>query len=157
LHGVWLWALYPLLAVILIQLLKLLFGTDAGSAQFSMLSVFVMVGFMAGGAVGCFTGIILGLIVGGVLAMVTYRILLPTKDVRRYRYTMEVICIVVGGPAALLLVLASGLPQFGANGWGAEWSWLVWGVVPTLIASIGIWWAGHHVADWAGATATATA
>jgi hypothetical protein len=155
--GAVLGALYPLFAVILIQLLKILFSADASSANVTMLGIWVEVGFIAGLIVGGIAGLLLGFITGVVLAALTPRVLDPTADMRRLRKVIAITCIVVGGPAALLLVLASGLPQYFANGWGAEWSWFVGGVTPTLIATIATWWAGRHVAVWVGATATATA
>ncbi|HEX9989413.1 MAG TPA: hypothetical protein VGE45_13175 [Chloroflexia bacterium] len=154
--GAVLGALFPLLAVILIQLLKVLFGGDASSANVSMLSTWVGVGCMVGLAIGGIAGLLLGLLTGVVLAALTYKVFNPTPDLRRYSNAVQITCIVVGGPAALLLVLAGGLPQYGANGWGAEWSWFVWGVTPTVIATIATWWAGRHVAAWVGATASKT-
>ena len=154
--GAVLGALYPLLAVILIQLLTVLSGGDANAANVTMFSIWVGVGCIAGLIIGGIAGLVLGVITGVVLATLTYRVFSPTADVRRYRNAIEMTCIVVGGSAALLLVLASGLPQYGANGWGAEWSLFVWGATPTFIATIATWWAGRHVAAWVGATASKT-
>lgn len=155
--GAVLGALYPLLAVILIQLLKILFGSDADSANVTMLGIWVGVGFIAGFIIGGNAGLMLGLITGIVLATLTYTVFNPTSDMHRYRKAIEITCLVVGGAVALLFVFASGLSQYFAIGWGAEWSWLVWGVTPTLIATVAIWWAGRQVATWVGATAPATA
>lgn len=154
--GAVLGALYPLIVVLLIQLLKVLFGSDASEANVTMLSIWVEVGCIVGLIIGGIAGIVLGFITGVVLATLTYRVFNPTADVRRYRKAIEVTCIVVGGPAALLLVLVSGLPQYGSNGWGEEWSWFIWGVTPTLMATVATWWAGRHVAAWVGATASKT-
>lgn len=121
-----------------------------------MLSIWVGVGCIVGLIIGGIAGPVLGFITGVVLATLTYRVFSPTADIHYYRKAIEITCILVGGAAALLLVLASGLPQYGANGWGAEWSWFVWGVTPTFIVTIATWWAGHHVAAWVGATASKT-
>lgn len=145
-EGMLLGALYPLLAVILIQLLKVLFGNDAGSANEPMLVIWVGVASVVGLVVGGVTGLLLGGFMGVVLALLTYWVLNPSTDIRRYLRIIEITCIGVGGLAALLLVLISGLPQYGASGWGAEWSWAVWGLTPTLIATAAIWWAGHSIA-----------
>jgi len=149
--GMMLGALYPSLAVLLIQLLKTLFGSDANEANVNMLSIWAGVGCVAGLLVGGIVGLVLGLFIGVVLAILTYRVFNPTHDVRRYQRAIEITCVVIGGLTALLLVLISGLPQYGATGWGAEWSWVVWGVTPTLLATAAIWWAGRRVAAWVGA------
>lgn len=152
--GMVLGALYPLLAVMLIQLLKVLAGSDANEANETMLSIWVVVGCIAGLILGGIAGLFLGLITGTVLAVLTFWVFSPTADIGHYRTAVEITCVVVGALAALLLVLGSGLPQYGANGWGAEWSAVVWGATPTLIATIATWWAGRHVAAWVGATSS---
>lgn len=154
--GAVLGALFPSLAVTLIQLLKMLFGTDASEANATMLSIWAGVGCIFGLVIGSIAGLVLGLMMGVVLATLTYRFFNPTTDIRRYRLAIEITCIVMGGSSSLLLVLVSGLPQYGASGWGAEWSWLVWGVAPMLIATTATWWAGRHVAAWVGATVSET-
>ena len=153
--GAVLGAFYPLLVVILIQVLKVLFGSDASEANVTMLSIWVGVGSIAGLILGGIAGLLLGFITGVVLATLTYTVFTPSADIGRYQGAMEITCIVVGGSAALLLILVSGLPQYGARGWGAEWSSVVWGVTPVFIATAATWWAGRHVAAWVGATTKA--
>lgn len=148
--GAVLGGLFPFVAVLLIQLLKLLFGTDAGSANWTMLNIWMGVGFFAGWALGGIAGLILGLFVGTVLAVLTYKFFNPVADFRRYRIVVQLVCLLVGAPAALLLDLLSGLPRW--DGWGAEWAWLVWGLTPTLIATTAIWLAGRYSANWVVAT-----
>ncbi len=148
--GMVLGALYPLLIVLLIQLLKVLSGEDANAANVTMLSIWVGVGCFAGLITGGIAGLVLGFITGILLATLTFRVFSPIANIHRYRRAIELTCIVVGGSAALLVVLVSGLPQYGAVGWGAEWSWFVWGVTPTFIATTATWWAGRRVAAWVG-------
>jgi hypothetical protein len=153
--GALLGALFPLLAVLLIQLLKVLFSGDADTANTSMLSTFALVGALLGFVLGGVAGIVLGLITGVALAAVTWWAFRPLVGVgRRYRMAAEITCLVFGGAGALLLVLTSGLSEYGSRGWGAEWGWLVWGVVPTLVATIAAWWAGRRVATWVVSTAS---
>jgi hypothetical protein len=78
--GAVLGALFPLLMVILIQLLKMLFGGDANEANGTMLSIFVGVGCIAGFIIGGCAGLVLGFIVGVVLATLTHRVLDPTVN-----------------------------------------------------------------------------
>lgn len=128
----------------LFPLFVILTSGDGNATNTSMLGTFVILGCFAGFVMGGIAGLIIGFITGVVLATMTYRVFNPTTDIRRYRRVIEITCIVVGGSAALLLVLASGLYR----GLGGEWSWLVWGVTPTLIATTATWWAGRHVAAW---------
>jgi hypothetical protein len=151
--GAVLGALFPFLAVLLIQVLKMSFGTDAGTANWTMLNVWMGVGCVAGLALGGIAGSVLGLFMGLVLTAFTYKVVKPVSDIHRYSVAVQLVCIVVGGAAALLVDLISGLPRWGANGWGAEWSWLVWGVAPAVVATLAIWWAGRHVANWAATIA----
>lgn len=145
--GTLLGALYPLFAILLTLLLIVLSGGDTGAANGTMLNIWVGVGFWVGFTLGGIAGIILGFLTGVVLAMVTYSVFTPIVDFHSYRRTMEIMSLLVGGIAALLLVIASGLPQYGSRGWGGEWGWLVWGVVPIFVATMAAWWAGRRVTD----------
>ncbi|MDQ5824444.1 MAG: hypothetical protein M3441_09595 [Chloroflexota bacterium] len=149
--GASLGALYPLFAVLLTLLLIVLSGGDAGATNTTMLGIWVGVGFGVGLALGGIAGIILGFLTGAVLAMVTYSAFAPIVDFHSYRRTMEIMSLLVGGIAALLLVIASGLPQYFGRGWGGEWGWLVWGVLPVLVATMATWWASQRITRQMGA------
>ncbi|HVG00953.1 MAG TPA: hypothetical protein VND68_14025 [Chloroflexia bacterium] len=157
--GALLGSLFPLLAALLIQLLTVITGNTQNEPIIGMwagASTWVLVGFLVGFGAGGVAGILLGFITGVVLAIMTYRAFTPILDFHRYRRAMEITSIVAGGTAALLLAVGSGLPQYMGKGWGGEWGWLVWAVVPVLIATIATWWAGRRVTNWAGATASKT-
>jgi hypothetical protein len=159
--GALLGAIFPLIAAVFIQLLTLLPG-DGDTPDEPMLGMWVGVefwialAFLLGFGLGGVAGIALGFITGVVLAILTYRAFAPSLDFNRYRRAMEITSILVGGAAALLLAVSSGLPQYVGRGWGGEWGWLVWAVVPASIATIATWWAGRRVTNWASATASKT-
>lgn len=150
--GASLGALYPLVAVTVTQLLILLSGGDAGAANISMLGIWVLMGTIAGFVIGGIAGIVLGFLTGVAQALVTRWAFTPIEDFHSYRLTIDLASIVAGATGALLLLLASDLPHYFGRGWGREWSWLVWGVLPVVIATAATWWAAHRVTNRLGAT-----
>lgn len=159
--GALLGAIFPLGAAVFIQLLAILSG-GGDTPDEPMLGIWVGVeiwialAFLMGFGIGGIAGIVLGLVTGIVLAIMTCRAFTPILDFHRYRRATEITSILVGGTAALLLAVVSGLPQYVGRGWGGEWGWLVWAVAPALIATIATWWASRRVTNWAGATASKT-
>jgi hypothetical protein len=106
-----------------------------------------IVGAVVGAVVGGISGAIAGLATGALAVSAFFPI--TYSNVRQFRMAITVTGIVVTAVAAIILGPAVFQMLIAGNAGGdLTASWLIQALLPGLLAGVGAWWAGRHVAEW---------